>query len=213
MPKPILADILLASRCTYLNQGEGLFAIRAPRTRRNPQRPQPKPMPTTTTTRAKEHQEQWDEVVSDPSLRDLPYNVETNRRGQIVLSPHTNRHSFAQEKVADLLEEHAPDGFTPPEFAIATPEGVKSPDIVWMSPARRRDMEKTGDPTTLAPEICVEVLSFSNTEEELRQKRELYFAAGATEVWTVGEDGQVRFFDADGDVEASDIAPRFPDQI
>lgn len=169
-------------------------------------------MPTTT-TRAKEHQDHWDEVVSDPSLRDLPYKVETNRRGQIVLSPHKNRHSFAQEKVADLLEKHAPDGFTPPEFAIATPEGVKSPDVVWMSPDRRREMDKTGDPTTLAPEICVEVLSSSNIGEEIRKKRKLYFTAGAKEVWTVGEEGQVQFFDSDGDMEASEIASSFPDQI
>ncbi len=169
-------------------------------------------MPTTT-TRAREHQERWDEVASDPLLRDLPHKVETNRRGQIVLSPHTNRHSFAQETVADLLNEYAPDGFAPPEFAIATPEGVESPDVVWMSPNRRRDMEKTGDPTTLAPEICVAVLSASNVEEELHQKRELYVAVGAKEVWIVGEEGQVRFFDADGDVEASEIAPSFPDQI
>lgn len=166
-----------------------------------------------TTSQARAHQEQWDEVVSDSSLQDLPYKVETNHRGQIVLSPHKNRHSFAQEKVANLLGEHAPGGFTPPEFAIATPEGVKSPDVVWMSPDRRREMEKTGDPTTLAPELCVEVLSSSNDEAEIRQKSELYFTAGANEVWIVGEEGQVRFFDADGNLETSGIAPSFPDQI
>lgn len=34
-----------------------------------------------TTTKAREHQAHWEEVVRDPALRDLPYNVETNARG------------------------------------------------------------------------------------------------------------------------------------
>jgi Uma2 family endonuclease len=169
-------------------------------------------MPTTT-TRIQEHQERWDEIVRDPSLRDLPYKVETNRRGQIVLSPHRNRHSFLQEHVQALLDDHAPEGYHPPEFAIATPEGVKSPDVVWMSPVRRREMEKTGDPTTLAPEICVEVLSSSNTAEEIREKRALYLEAGAEEVWVVDEDGQVRFFEAEEEMDHSEIAEDVPEQV
>lgn len=169
-------------------------------------------MPTTTTTRAREHQEQWQEIVSDPLLSELPYKVETNSRGQIVLSPQKNRHSLLQDAVQNLLRRHAPEGPTPPEFAIATPEGVKVPDVAWTSPDRQREMEKTGDPTTLAPEICVEVLSESNTEEEIREKRELYREAGAEEVWIVSEDGEVRFF-GEEKMERSEIAPEFPDHL
>jgi hypothetical protein len=43
-------------------------------------------MPTTTTP-AEEHQARWQEIVADPALRDIPYKVETNHRGQLVLSP------------------------------------------------------------------------------------------------------------------------------
>ncbi len=168
-------------------------------------------MPTTTTP-AKEHQERWQEITRDPLLSELPYKVETNNRGQIVLSPHKNRHSFLQEQVQDLLDEHAPDGHRPPEFAIATHEGVKSPDVVWMSPERRRKMEKTGDPTTLAPEVCVEVLSSSNTEEEIREKRALYLEAGAEEIWVVTEESEVRFF-AEEELEESGIMPEFPSEL
>jgi Uma2 family endonuclease len=168
-------------------------------------------MPTTA-TRAKEHQARWDEITSDPSLRNLPYKVETNSRGQIVLSPHKNRHSFLQEQVQDFLDEYAPKGRHPPEFAIATPEGVKSPDVVWMSPQRRQEMEKTGDPTTLAPEVCIEVLSSSNTEEEIEEKRALYLKAGAKEVWVVDEDDQIRFY-SDEEMEHSRIAPDCPSEL
>jgi hypothetical protein len=34
-----------------------------------------------TAARAEDHQEWWDEVACDLSLRDLPYEIETNSRG------------------------------------------------------------------------------------------------------------------------------------
>jgi Uma2 family endonuclease len=70
-------------------------------------------------------------------------------------------------------------------------------------------MAATGDPTTLAPEICIEVLSASNTVDEMKAKRRLYREAGADEVWIVEQDGRVRFFE-DEEVEQSAIAPSFP---
>lgn len=168
-------------------------------------------MPTTV-SRAKKHQSRWDEIAKDPSLRNLPYKVETNRRGQIVLSPHRNRHSALQEDIQDLLREHAPDGRQPPEFAIATSEGVKVPDVIWSSPERWSQMLETGDPTTLAPEICVEVTSSSNTEEEIEDKRTLYRKAGAEEVWGVDADNRIHFYDGE-EIEHSRIAPDCPTQL
>lgn len=167
---------------------------------------------STATAKAKKHQAQWAEITRDPALQGLAYKVETNERGQILLSPHQNRHSFRQYDIQKLLEEHAPAGVVPPEFALATPKGVKAPDVVWMSPDRRKDIEKTGDPTTLAPELCVEVMSDSNTWDEMHDKRELYREAGADEVWIVAPNGRVRFF-GEGELETSKIAPAFPDAI
>jgi Uma2 family endonuclease len=163
------------------------------------------------TTRTR-HQERWAEIVADPALRDLPYKVETNARGQIILSPHSNRHSELQEDVQTLLRLHAPDGRQPVEYALATPEGVKSPDVVWMSPDRRERMRATGDPSTLAPEICVEVLSPSNTEDEMEAKRRLYRDLGAEEVWIVDADGRIRFF-AEEEMESSELAPECPKEV
>lgn len=165
-------------------------------------------MPTTTT----QEQERWREILRDPQLRDLPYKVETNGKGQIVLSPHSARHSELQERIQDLLRQYAPEGRQPPEYPIATPRGVKQADVVWASRDRLRAMEKTGDPPTLAPEICVEVLSESNTAEEMAGKRALYREAGAEEVWLVEPDGQVRFF-TDEEQDQSAIAPDVPNQV
>jgi Uma2 family endonuclease len=165
-------------------------------------------MPTTLT----EQQAHWQEVVSDPSLQDLPYKVETNERGQLVLSPHSNRHSKLQTRLFLLLQEHAPDGLVSVEYALATPDGVKVADVVWMSPEREREMEETGDPSTLAPEICVEVTSTSNTAEEMAQKRALYRDIGAEEVWVVNEEGQIQFF-GETEIGASQIARDCPIEI
>lgn len=162
-------------------------------------------MPTTTT----QVQARWHEIVDDPVLQDLPYKVETNRRGQLVLSPHSNQHSRLQKAILKLLDRHAPGGESFPEFALATDQGVKVPDVVWMSEERWKAMQQTGDPSTLAPEICVEVLSASNTVEELAEKRALYRDAGADEVWLVEPDGRIRFFRA-SEVDHSAIAPDCP---
>ena len=160
----------------------------------------------TTQTREQAH---WNDITSDPALHDLPYKVETNAQGQLLLSPHRNRHSDLQSALFLLLQQHAPDGHISVEYAIATPAGVKSADVVWMRPERWEKMQATGDPTTLAPEICVEVMSRSNTEAEMEEKRALYRAAGAAEVWVVDEAGAIRFF-ADEELDASRIAPGFP---
>ena len=41
------------------------------------------------------------------------------------------------------------------------------------------------NPLMVAPEICLEVISPSNSVKETQEKREAYFAAGAHEVWIV----------------------------
>lgn len=73
-------------------------------------------------------------------------------------------------------------------------------------------MEASGDPSTLAPEICVEVMSSSNTDEEMEEKRQLYLDLGAEEVWLVDEEGHIRFF-GEEELDASKIAPDCPTAV
>ena len=169
-------------------------------------------MSATAPSTPKAHQDRWQEIVDDPALRDLPYKVETNERGQILLSPHSNRHSYRQAAVRDLLQQHAPDGLAVPEFALTTRQGVKSPDVVWMSPDRRKEMDATGDPATLAPEICVEIMSESNTAAEMDEKRRLYRDIGTEEVWIVETNGRIRFY-REEEMDASEVAPGCPNEV
>ena len=86
------------------------------------------------------------------------------------------------------------------------------PEVVWMSEQRWETMQQTGDPSTLAPEICVEVMGDSNTWAEMEEKRTLYFEADAEEVWVISEEGQVRFFRKE-EMETSELASDVPSDL
>ena len=160
----------------------------------------------------------WSEVLRDPQFNDLPYKIETNARGQLVLSPQKHDHSFSQYRIGRLIEEQMKKhedhtGRVGVEFALHTTDGVKVPDVIWISEECARQIPDDAEASLVAPEICVEVLSESNTEAEMNEKRRLFFEAGAAEVWLVERSGSVRFFDADGERERSSLAPEFPERV
>jgi Uma2 family endonuclease len=64
---------------------------------------------------------------------------------------------------------------------------------------------------SVAPEICVEVVSAG--QEELLTKIKLYFKAGAREVWYCDEDGSISFYTGEGESPYSKLMPEFPDYI
>ena len=73
---------------------------------------------------------------------------------------------------------------------------------------------KTSPLLTRAPEICIEVLSPSNSAAEIAEKRALYFDAGAAEVWICNRDGSFAFFSGpDHQIPRSVICPLFPERI
>ncbi len=154
----------------------------------------------------------WNQLCEDPQLRDLPYKIETDRYGRLIMTPHKNVHSVYQNTIQFLLHDLAPHGTTAPEFAIETPEGIKVADVVWMTTERRRQMSAT-DPTRIAPEICIEVTSASNTVEEVADKIRLYFAVGASEVW-VCRNGTMSFYAKAEQAQAqSSLIAAFPPLI
>ena len=155
----------------------------------------------------------WEEVVADPDLRHLRYKIETNELGQIVMSPPPS--SYHQEfggEIAHLLRTLKPEGRAFQECPVQTPLGTKVPDVVWISSARRRQTARR-PAFTVAPEICVEVVSPSNTSEELMRKGELYFQAGALEFWLCDELGNLRFYDPTRLLERSALCPGFPERV
>ncbi len=155
----------------------------------------------------------WDKIVANPEFAAMPYRFETDEHGQIIMSPPpAPSHGRYQNRIGTLLERFAPPGEVISECPISTLKGVKAADVVWCSPGVWKESE--GKSCLLrAPEICVEVLSPSNTRGEIDEKKELYFEGGAKEVWLCAEDGRMSFFSATETVARSVICPEFPGKI
>lgn len=151
----------------------------------------------------------WTELVNDPTLRDLPYKIELNAWGSIEMRPTSFQHSRAQGYVAGELARQLPQGSVLIELAILTDIGVRVPDVAWGS-AAYIESQKHSTPASVAPEICVEVLSPSNSDIEIREKTRAYLAAGAHEVWVVTETGAWHVFTEDGEQASTAFAVTLP---
>jgi len=154
----------------------------------------------------------WSEIVDNPCLQDLPFKIEQDRYGNILMSPASNRHGELQAEIAYLLRTLKPDGKALTECSVATPEGVKSPDVAWADAAFLA-ANRMITPFATAPAICVEVLSPSNSPEEMEMKRRLYFEAGAREVWVCDKNGAMTFYVGESKADRSGMAPGFPVKI
>lgn len=156
----------------------------------------------------------WHRVLNDPQLQHLPYKIETNEHGQIVLSPHKPKHGIRQSQINDLIRDHASQpGVRAVEFPVETQKGIKVPDVVWISEERLGQIPDDAEASSVLPEIVVEVLSEGNTESALAEKRDLYLDEGAREVWTCAADGTITFYDDNGKIDHSSLMPTFPSQI
>jgi Uma2 family endonuclease len=152
--------------------------------------------------------QRWREVLADKSLQDLPFKIETNRSGQIVMSPAKSIHARFQGEMAAALKQSL-GGVVFSECPIATPEGVKVADVAW-STAEFAQRHIDDDVLAIAPEICVEIKSPSNAAAELLAKVRLYLDAGAKEVWLVDEHGRTTIHDRTGLIARSSFGIDVP---
>jgi Uma2 family endonuclease len=155
---------------------------------------------------------EWQEVCENKTLQDLPFKIELNKWGQIVMSPVKVKHSFYQGRIQALLNCLTSQGEVMPECAIETKDGVKVADVVWASDERANIiLEETA--ASIAPEICIEVMSASNTFEEIETKKNLYLEVKAQEVWICDGDGYMKFYNQQGELNKSLLIPNFPQKI
>lgn len=141
----------------------------------------------------------WDDVCADPVLSRLPFQIELDKHGRIIMSPAGNwRHATTQGKLCKFLVDRL-GGTAANEVAIANPEGTFEPDVVWAPKSFWQVQNPDRADLPSAPPLVIEVLSPSNTEGEMQMKIGAYLAAGAVEVWLVDVDGNARFFDAFGE--------------
>lgn len=155
----------------------------------------------------------WNEVLNDPMLVKIEGRIETDRHGNIVMSPPpAANHGGFQFQVAAQLNQLMKRGRVSTECPISTADGVRAADVVWASPECLRELGNRAV-YPKCPEICVEVLSPRNTRGEIEEKKRLYFDAGAREVWLCSASGAISFFDAKGAIDASELCPPFPKRV
>ena len=145
---------------------------------------------------------------------DLPFPWETNARGQIIMTPVNYGHSSHVGRLIRLLGRIAPEWESGSELGIVTSDGIKAPDVTLAGPEYHAKYQRHEGYVPEAPEICVEVMSPSNSWGEMRVKMGLYFEVGAQEVWIVDTDGKIAFFMPGGEtLERSRLIPDMPVSI
>lgn len=76
----------------------------------------------------------WQDVCENASLKDLPFKIELNAQGQLLMTPVKVSHSLIQGKIIGLLYRHSrQEGEALAECAIKTQKGTKVADVAWAS--------------------------------------------------------------------------------
>ena len=155
---------------------------------------------------------EWHEVVEHPSLRDLPFKIETNAEGYIMMVAAKNIHREYQMRIAAWFEDHGEKKKATIECNIQTSDGVRAADVAWRS-AGFLQRNKYDDPYQESPEVVIEIISPSNTKKAMKGRMLLFFEKGAKEIWFCDKDGNMRFFNPQGELERSAMFGEFPEHI
>ena len=147
---------------------------------------------------------EWSEVLDNPILRELPFKIELNKFGKLLMSPASNHHASIQGRLAAILFNKLPQGEVLTECSIETSDGVKVADVAWLSNDFINEFSYT-TPYPKAPEICVEIASPSNLIIEISTKVDLYLAKGACEVWIVYDLDKIDIYTNIGKIDKSKI--------
>lgn len=121
-------------------------------------------------------------LCDDPLYANVPGKIEVDVWGRLLMSPPSNYHGAVQSRLSRMLGVLGGQVFV--EASVITPGGVFVADVAWASSGFMR-LHAFETPYTQAPELCIEVVSPSNSVKELEEKRVAYLAAGADEVWIV----------------------------
>jgi len=154
----------------------------------------------------------WAEALKDPSLNDLPYKVELNGHGQLVLTPVPNWVGILKGRIIGALyplRGKPTQGHLFSRLSIATSDNVKVSDIAWAS-KKLIALYKFATPFPVAPELCIEI---NHSSAEMALRRAWYFGSGAHEVWKCSKSGRVKFYDITGEIPRSRLFRKFPKQV
>jgi Uma2 family endonuclease len=96
---------------------------------------------------------------------------------------------------------------------------IRSPDVSFTLKERFPDGRPPKGFGDLAPDLCIEIISPSEDEEDGSRKVEEYFAAGAQQVWHLFRETQQvtvyrssaekKIYQADEEIDGGDLLPGF----
>jgi Uma2 family endonuclease len=131
-----------------------------------------------------ELERRWVDIDREPRYRDHVGKVELTQWGEVLLSPPVGMpHGSMAVHLARLLED-ALGGRCVVEVGVITDAGIRAPDVLWCSDAY---LEAHPEQVVLraAPELCIEIVSPTDSMKQLREKMGAYLRAGAREAWIV----------------------------
>ena len=105
-------------------------------------------------------------LCDNPCYANVPGKIELDVWGRMVMSPASNYHSALQTTLAGRLAVLGGRAFV--EASVVTDAGVLVADVAWAS---NEFMQARGfeTPYGRSPELCIEVVSPSNSRKELRE--------------------------------------------
>jgi Uma2 family endonuclease len=121
-------------------------------------------------------------LCDDPCYANVPGKVELDAWGRMVMTPASVYHGVLQGRLCRRLA--ALGGEVIIEAPIVTRTGLFVADLAWASGAFMSDHEGE-TPLSGAPELCLEVVSPTNSVKEMREKTAAFLESGALEVWIV----------------------------
>jgi hypothetical protein len=150
---------------------------------------------------------EWSEVLENPLLQNLPFKIELNKFGKLLMSPASNSHGRFQGRITGALWQRQPEGEVITECSIQTSEGVKVADVAWASAAFIAEFGYA-TPYLKAPDlVCRDCLPPRTQNLRSTKRWRLYLAQGAREVWVVYENDRLEMFGEEGRIEQSKLAP------
>ena len=96
----------------------------------------------------------WQQLCADPVLQNLPYKMELNQQGQIIMSTASVRYVLLQAKIIALLNQLCPEFIVVPEFPVETDDGIKVVDVGMLT-AEQAALLRNNVTSSFSPLLCV----------------------------------------------------------
>ncbi len=127
---------------------------------------------------------EWREVVGHPSLKDLPFKIETNAEGYIMMAAAKNRHRLYHARISGWLQLHGQEKGSVSECNIQTSDGVKIADVAWGS-IEFFKKNRDDDPYQESPEVVIDWKEASFSGNSRDASKSISRRAGLFEEFTM----------------------------